>query len=72
MSAADIPRAYPSASIDDTYGGMTLRQWYAGQVLPVVLATAVHTGTGNGQIDPSIIAQGAFLIADAMIAEGAK
>ena len=68
MSAAETPRAFPSAAIDDSYGGMSLRDWFAGQAMPQVLATAYVVGTANGQIDARIIAQGAYLMADAMMA----
>ena len=33
MSAHDTPRAFPSAAIDDAYGGMPLLDWFAGQAL---------------------------------------
>jgi hypothetical protein len=68
VSAAETPRAFPSAAIDDAYGGMSLRQFYAGQALPSTMEQAMRERI----TDPRMIAKAAFVIADAMIEEGAK
>lgn len=56
--------------------GMTLRQWYAGQALAAIIAKhdALKPTTENGpEYDvPALAAKGAFMYADAMIAEGEK
>ncbi|MBO9380417.1 hypothetical protein GG804_27005 [Sphingomonas histidinilytica] len=71
-------RAFPSAAIDDQFGGMTLRDWFAGQALPAII-TATSAGQhmpGNGFNDERSIqermAADAYKIADAMLAERAK
>ena len=67
MTDPENPRAFPSAAIDDRFGGMTLRDAAALAALPAIITTAV----GN-KIAPEIIAQGAYLVADAMLAERSK
>ena len=67
-------RAFPSAAIADEFGGMTLRDWFAGQALPsVVAATSAgqHMLSGTGTVH-DMIAQDAYRLADAMLAERAK
>lgn len=48
MTDVTNPRAFPSAAIDDAYGGMTLRDWFAGQALAGWLASAP-----SGQVHPA-------------------
>lgn len=67
MSAPTNPRAFPSAAIDDGFGGMTLRDWFAGQA-PEPPATWWHGGTK----DCAGYALWGFQYADAMLAERAK
>lgn len=50
--------------------GMTLRDYFAGQALPQVLATSF--APPGVQVDSNIMAQGAYLLADAMLAERGK
>lgn len=55
--------------------GMTLRQWYAGQVLPAAIAHAYTISgaiTNSATITKLQIAQKCFEMADAMIEEGNK
>lgn len=70
MSDPNNPRAFPSSAIDDTFGGMTLRDWFAGQALAGLLASKVYHNAGEGF--GTFIADQAGIIADAMIAERAK
>ena len=56
----------PDMNLGETAGpGMSLRQWYAGMVLPEILRTAVDAGDAS----PKRLAKGAFTVADAMIEE---
>lgn len=71
MSATENPRAFPSAAIDDQFGEMTMRDWFAGQALVGLMSNSVHDhsplfGDGN------MFARDAFIVADAMLAERAK
>ena len=52
----------------ESAGGMTLRQWYAGLMLPGLVAVAAHDTVWH----PKKIATDAFELADAMIAEDNK
>ena len=45
-------------------GGMSLRDYFAGQFL-----TAIHI---NGAVDPAVVAEHCYRMADAMLAERAK
>lgn len=72
----DNPPAFPVVSdVIGHYEGMTLRDWFAGQALGAII-----TATSNGQYHParegqSLIegmAQDAYELADAMLAERAK
>lgn len=56
-------RAFPSAAIDDRYGGMTLRDWFAGQAL------AGFTVATNSAFEPERYAQACYSLADAMLAQ---
>ena len=51
------------------FPGMTLRQWYAGQA---IIGIANVDERGGGSPDYKLWAANAFLLADAMLAEGAK
>lgn len=57
-------RAFPSGAIDDRYGGMSLRDWFAGQAIAGYCAAP-------DMIDPTEerLAKAAYAIADAMLAE---
>ena len=68
MSAAKNPRAFPSAALDSFYGGMSLRDWFAGQALPGMLST----NTDDSFYRPDGAAEYAYAIADAMLAERDK
>lgn len=61
MSAAQTFRAFPSAAIADEHGGMSLRDWFAGQAL------AGFTVAPNSNIDPHRYAEASYLLADAMM-----
>ena len=47
-----------------SYGGMTLRDWFAGQA-----ACAVYCKLQLGIIDTDVVAKAAYAIADSMLAE---
>ena len=69
MSAQDTPRAFPSAAIDDAFGGMSLRDWFAGLAMQADLTANLgnaDAGTMTG------FAEDAYRMADAMMAERAK
>jgi len=51
------------------YGGMNLRDWFAGQALPGVLGRMGHI---DGSSDPAEAAHTAYLIADAMLRRGSR
>jgi len=60
------PRAFPSVAIDDKCGGMTLRDWFAGQaMLHALSATTSH----DGRYDHAAAAACAYAMADAMLVE---
>ena len=71
------PYAFPAHGPDDEFNGMTLRDWFAGQALAGLLA-----GQWNVEVDATEsqtlfenrepLAQNAYLLADAMLAERAK
>lgn len=63
--AENNPRAFPSAAIDDRYGGMSLRDWFAGQWLAGLAAEGVAASAEE-------YAEEAYDIADAMLAQRAK
>ncbi len=68
------PRAFPSAAIHDNHGGMTLRDWFAGQALPSVIAAYVEANgrcIGTDHVAYNGAAH-AYRLADAMLAERAK
>lgn len=63
MSGPASFRAFPSTAISPECGGMTLRDWFAGQWLAGMLA-------GGQQFEsPEAVADEAFAVADAMLAE---
>lgn len=69
------PFAFPSVCMDDpghpaSVPGMTLRDWFAGQIIAGLAAAPM--GKFPDHTDQESIAQDAFLIADAMLAERAK
>lgn len=70
--------AFPATNHGLT-SGMSLRDWFAGQALPLVMDTAPSTGIGK-DVPPAelrgaiaaVAATWAYAIADAMLAERAK
>lgn len=66
MSVLKNPRAFPSGAIDPKFGGMTLRDWFAGQALAGLLA-GQYSDSGNANL--SEVPKEAYLIADAMLKE---
>jgi hypothetical protein len=72
------PPAFPREDYqaDDAPGqrGMSLRDWFAGQVIGAVL-TAMNREpefTKNPERSLTLSAKGAYMVADAMLAERAK
>ena len=73
MSDQNNPRAFPSSAMDDKFGGMTLRDWFAGQALPATAGENYGNDWGKAGIDHARIAAGrAYTIADAMLEERKK
>lgn len=66
MSDPFNPRAFPSSAIDDRFGGMSLRDWFAGQALISILSVNIPMSADDPA--PSL-ACAAYLMADAMLAE---
>lgn len=77
MKKDDGGLAFPGFHIDNgtttVYGGMTLRQWYAGMAMQGILANqdernVQRGGRGTGMGTSRDVATYAFVVADAMIA----
>lgn len=51
-------------------GGMSLRDWFAGQALGAAFAD--HAAVTEGEIDLEYVAASAYALADAMLAERRK
>ncbi|WP_313534350.1 hypothetical protein [Sphingomonas sp.] len=68
-----IPAAFPNSHDNGWQSGMTLRDYFAGQVMAAVAADLAQD---RNPIDPAdlpwLTAKGAYLYADAMLAERAK
>lgn len=70
MTDQHNPRAFPSAAIDERFGGMGLWDFYAAHALSGLLASKTYS---NGGPDfETFIADKVNIIADAMMAERAK
>ena len=72
---SDNPRAFPSAEIDDAFGGLTLRDWFAGQALNGCLSYSNYNeawGDYHNNVGHDDLAAKVYSIADAMITERAK
>jgi len=64
---SENPPAFPQAlNPDGPFGGMTLRDWFAGQIAN---GMAAHSGTTGMGFGPGDIAKRSYGIADAMLAE---
>lgn len=70
MNDPTNPRAFPSAAIDDRFGGMGLWDWYAAHALSGLLASGIYSNSGAGFEDFIAIQAGNF--ADFVLAERAK
>ena len=70
MNDPTNPRAFPSAAIDDRFGGMGLWDWYAAHALSGLLASKTYHNDGAGF--EAYIADKVSIIADAMLVERAK
>lgn len=72
MSTIDNPSAFPYACPVDFHGaeaGMSLRDWFAGQIAN---GMAAHSGAAGSYFGPGDIAARSYEVADAMLAERAK
>ena len=67
MSDATNPRAFPSAAIDDRFGGMELRDWFAGMAVGGLASIVTDDPYPIDQI-----ARDAYSLADAMLAQRGK
>ena len=63
-------RAFPSNAAEDAYGGMSLRDWFAGQALAGICSNL--TDDMRAATDWSIEASDAYNASDAMMAERVK
>ena len=52
------------AEVDEVYLGMTLRDWFAGQALPAIVADDKQQEAEGG---PAFLAAAAYDLADAML-----
>lgn len=76
MSKNDGGPAFPtSVSADGPFGGLTVRQWYAGQALAGLMANPggpiqnrPDTGWGLINCTPDTVADFAYGLADALLA----
>jgi hypothetical protein len=64
---ATNPRAFPSSAVEDAYGGMSLRDYFAGQALIGLLANP-----GNVILRSEVLTTRCYLIANAMLNERNK
>lgn len=69
METPENPRAYPSAAIDDKYGGMRLRDKFAGNALQGIVTSADGGLAGWSDFSARAAAKSAYQLADAMLAE---
>lgn len=72
LGSADNPRAFPFAAEyghPAACGGMTLRDYFAGQVLVGLLASVTRDATGFATIDGGGLVADCYKLADAMLAE---
>ena len=73
MSGIENPPAFPRDERHMGHNGMTLRDWFAGQALTVIIADLGQDRNESlvGHIS-YWAARGAYIYADAMLAERAK
>lgn len=60
-------RTFPSAAINPEFGGMTLRDWFAGQALAGMASIALDAD--DMDMAWVVMSEAAFKAADAMLAE---
>ncbi len=63
------PRAFPSSAIEDRFGGMTLRDHFAGCALQGLMASEAGI---DMPYEPHWAAERSYLMADAMLAQRPK
>jgi hypothetical protein len=62
--------AFPeSTSAEGPYGGMSLRDWFAGQALTGIVTLAGNLGTRGAETLAEAAARQAYAAADAMLAK---
>lgn len=74
--------AFPSAAINPAFGGMSLRDWLAGQALSGIIANSENVASGTEPTNCALslhpydfakwLAYTSYLVADAMLAEREK
>lgn len=73
MSAPENPPAFPEVPGDfnayEGRAGMTLRDWFAGQALASVIAALQREPAFDLERSLRLAARGAYIVADAMLAE---
>jgi hypothetical protein len=68
---ADNPRAFPNPGTDYSRGrlGMTLRDYFAGQIVGHIIERVLHADGVSSELGPAVCAKVAYQIADAMLEE---
>lgn len=61
--------AHDAMRVLGRHPGMTLRDWFAGQALPGVIAICSADTLRDGETSPQMFARKSYAVADAMLAE---
>jgi len=82
MSGSEIPMAFPQSPLfDGPYGGMTLRDWFAGKALTSGLVDTTYPewqlkawfgASAFGLTREQIAAKASYALADAMLVERSR
>jgi hypothetical protein len=79
MAVEDGGQAFPvplaaraNGMLDAGEPGMTLRDWFAGQVAAAMAGGTIACGASSGPTDAVALAKGAYCVADALLSERSK
>lgn len=67
-----FPFVFSNPEISYYEGGMTLRDYFAGQALPAVVNACQHDTRADGEAIPQLFARKSYELADAMLTERLK